>query len=244
MSDNTTDASTENAGASAQPVSPTTRRRGRRTMGYDTSTAVPRLQKAATLPVADGAGSEDPSDVEDLVADDYATAAESLAQEATQAQDDTADDEAEDADAPGGEFVDAFRPPAATPDNAEPEISGRDQRYREQLREAEADRDRLHGLVESMQRAEIGRLVATRLADPADLFHGGAELADLLDDAGGIDPARVDRAVNEVLAQHPHWASPRRAYRGELRSGATERAIEPKSNRWADAFAPSTSEST
>jgi hypothetical protein len=177
----------------------------------------------------------DPGDVADLGPADYVAAAVVMAQEVTGGPDDVADDEPEDT-----AYVDAFGPPNVEPDNAEPEISARDQRTREQLRETEVDRDRLASRVETMQRAEIERLASPRLADARDLWYRDASVADLLDEEGGVDPAKVDSAVTGLLEQHAHWASPRAAYRGELRSGATERLIEPTGKRWSDAFAPNT----
>lgn len=47
------------------------------------------------------------------------------------------------------------------------------------------------------------------LADPADLWHGGVAVADLLDDNGDVDPAKVTAAVANVIAAHPSWVKPR-----------------------------------
>jgi len=138
-----------------------------------------------------------------------------------------------------GEFVtgEAFRAPS--PEDIEPEITGRDERYREQLREAEAERDRLRGLVEAGQRAEVERLAAARLTDARDLWYRDTSVADMLDDDGHVDPSKLDAAVDSLLAEHSHWAAPARAHRGELRSGASERPIAPMAPSWRDAFAPS-----
>jgi hypothetical protein len=173
----------------------------------------------------------------DLTPEEWATAAAELATEAAEAQDGTADD-----DEPDTAFVDAFAPNLVEPENVEPEISPRDQRYREQLRDAEADRDRLSGLVESMRRSEVERQAAGRLADAADLFHGGATVADMLDDSGAVDPAKVDSAITGLLEKHAHWATPRARYDGPLQSGATSVPLEPQGKKWSDAFAPNDEE--
>jgi hypothetical protein len=186
-------------------------------------------EDAATMAATDASGDLG------LSPEDWAAAGAAMAQEAaTQAPEAAADSdgEPENTEPPGNEFVHAF-----TPLNTEPEISSRDEKYREQLREAEADRDQLRGLVESMQRAEVERLASPRLADAADLFRD-ASLADMLDE-GRPDPVKVDRAIDNILEQHPHWAAPRAAYRGELHSGSTSKRIEPTAPRWQDAFAPS-----
>ncbi|MDV3130011.1 hypothetical protein M1247_34265 [Mycobacterium sp. 21AC1] len=161
-------------------------------------------------------GSAAADDLSDLSEDDYATAAEIIAQEATPTQDDTSD--------------------------AAPDLDARDQKYRQRLRAAEAENDRLHGLVEAMQADEIHRLAAGKLADPADLLRDGATVADLLDDDGHVDPARVDGAINEVLQGHPHWAAPAAPYRGPLLSGATSIQFDRPTKKFAEAFAPPTSE--
>jgi hypothetical protein len=87
--------------------------------------------------------------------------------------------------------------------STEPEISGRDQRYREQLRQAEIDRDQLRGLVESMQRQEIERLASPRPTDPRDLWYRDASVAGLLTENGDVDPVKVDAAVTALLEQPP-----------------------------------------
>lgn len=78
-------------------------------------------------------------------------------------------------------------------------------RYRRRLREAEAERDSLRSQVESLRRAEVERQVADELEDPSDLWRGGAEVGELLDDQGGVDRGKVDEAVLAVVTQHPGW---------------------------------------
>jgi hypothetical protein len=196
------------------------------------------------------AASGDPGGVADLGAADYSAAATAMAREAAGDQDDTADDEPEITEAPDTAYIDAFAPPSvdrgqvdhlgpADTENAEPEITGRDHRYREQLRETEADRDRLSGLVETMQRAEIERLASGRLADPADLWRV-ASLKDMRNADGGLDLAKAGSAIDGLLEEHAHWAASRPRYAGALHSGATERPVEPRGKRWSDAFAPNT----
>jgi hypothetical protein len=245
MADTTTDS---NSAPDAGTAPPSRRRPGPKPIRWNAEKAetlrrdvAAISENAAALEDARStAAPGDPGGVDDLGPAAYVAAADSMAQEATQRQDVTADgdDEPENTEPPDTAYVDAFAPPTVEPDNTEPEIAARDQRYREQLRETEADRDRLSGLVETMQRSEIERLASPRLADPRDLWYRDASVEGLLDENGAVDPVKVDAAVTDLLEAHAHWASPRAAYRGELRSGASERPIEPKGKRWSDAFAP------
>jgi hypothetical protein len=125
---------------------------------------------------------------------------------------------------------------AADESSEEPEISARDERYRQRLRESEAESTRLREIVESMQRAEVERLAADRLADSSDLFIK-ASLADMLDQ-DRVDPAKVNAAIDRLLADHPHWAAPVTRYRGPLRSGATSVRFDQPTKKFVDAFAP------
>lgn len=120
-------------------------------------------------------------------------------------------------------------------------------RYRRKLRDTETERDQanterdqLHTRLTAMQRAEVERLAADTLADPADVWRDGAELAGLLDDDGNVDPAKVTKAARTVRQAHPHWSKPRRprtpSTAGGLRSGAGV-PYEP-SRSGLDAFRP------
>ncbi|MCU1698263.1 MAG: hypothetical protein JWR34_4326 [Mycobacterium sp.] len=153
-----------------------------------------------------------------LTGEQWATAAEQLAEEAATAQDGTA--EAVDAEEADG-----------TP---------RDQRHRQRARAAEAERDGLLAVVDGMRHAEVARLVASKLADPADLFRDGMTLADVLDAQGHVDPAKLDTIVDKVIGDHPHWrASVSTHYRGPLHSGATNtRSVDAPAKGFADAFSP------
>ncbi len=78
-------------------------------------------------------------------------------------------------------------------------------KYRRRLRDTEAERDTLTARVETMQKREVERLVATDLATPADLWLTDTTMADLVDDNGDIDPAKVGEAVTALLAERPGW---------------------------------------
>lgn len=72
-------------------------------------------------------------------------------------------------------------------------------KYRRQLRDAEAQRDQLAARLQTMQRTEVERLVADQLAKPAALWAAGVQLADLVNEAGDIDPAKVAIAVTAAI---------------------------------------------
>ena len=46
-----------------------------------------------------------------------------------------------------------------------------------------------------------------QLGDPSDLWRGGIELADLVDETGAVDPEKVAAAQARVVAEHPTWKS-------------------------------------
>lgn len=73
--------------------------------------------------------------------------------------------------------------------------------YRRRLRDTEAERDGLRTTVESLQRAEVERIAATELAQPAAIWKAeGAELAAMLDDDGRVDPGKVSALIADAKA--------------------------------------------
>lgn len=112
----------------------------------------------------------------------------------------------------------------------------RDQRYRQKLRETEAERDALLQRVETLQRGEVQRMVADKLADPED-FWRETTLADLLDDSGDLAPDKVFERVSGLLEDHPHWGQAVPRPSGALKSGASAPA-QPRRDPWTTAFAP------
>jgi len=95
--------------------------------------------------------------------------------------------------------------------------------HRIKAREAEAERDRLAGVVEAMQRAEAERLVTaveagySPLAEGSDLWRGGVELSELLDEDGQVDRTKLKAAGARVGAAHPHWRAPVPDFSGGVR---------------------------
>jgi hypothetical protein len=91
-------------------------------------------------------------------------------------------------------------------DDQQPDDNKEAARYRHRAKAAEAERDKLAERVVVMQRGEAERLAASKLADPQDLWRDGAQLVDVLDDAGHLDPVKLDGLIGTVLGAHKHWA--------------------------------------
>lgn len=82
-------------------------------------------------------------------------------------------------------------------------------KWRRRLRETEAERDQLRGQVQALQRAEAERIAGETVRAPAALWAAGVDVADLLDDTGAIDPAKVRDAVQAAAEQLGLARSPR-----------------------------------
>ncbi len=89
--------------------------------------------------------------------------------------------------------------PATEPEVVEQQPNQEAAKWRRQLRETEAERDTLRSRVEAMQRSEVERLAAGRLAKPASLWAAGAQLADLLTEDGDVDPEKVAAALDSAV---------------------------------------------
>lgn len=89
------------------------------------------------------------------------------------------------------------------PENGTERPMPREQRYRLQLREAEAQRDALAQRIEAMQRMDIERVAAELLAQGSDIFMAGADVSEFLNDEGGIDYDRVRASSRELAKDRP-----------------------------------------
>ncbi|MEU1956140.1 hypothetical protein [Nocardia rhamnosiphila] len=130
--------------------------------------------------------------------------------------------------------------PPAEVDSTEREQQGGNQeakKWRLKLRDTEAERDGLRERVATYERTEVERLVADRLADPADLWVAGTELDALRGKDGAIDPAKVKESVDALLEQRPHWKRATRSVPrpGGLKSGATSSG-DTMATSWQSAF--------
>lgn len=85
-------------------------------------------------------------------------------------------------------------------------IHADDIKWRKRFRETEAQLAVELARVSELNRAEIQRLAAVGLEDPADLFLDGTTPAELCGEDGLVDPQLVAEKVAEVVAAHPHWA--------------------------------------
>lgn len=116
--------------------------------------------------------------------------------------------------------IDNPTPPAPEPvddvtvDPPEPEAKPDDKpgreaaRYRRQLRDAEAERDRLAAALADRQHQDVTDIAADHLLDPADFLLVHTDLSDFLDDDGNVDEAKVAEAVEQMRETRPHWFKP------------------------------------
>lgn len=93
-------------------------------------------------------------------------------------------------------------PAADSPDEAP--RGNREARYRVERNEAREALATATARIEAMQTREVERLAGAHLSVPGDLLTlSGKTLADFLDEAGEINPERVEEAAKEVLAARP-----------------------------------------
>jgi hypothetical protein len=89
-------------------------------------------------------------------------------------------------------------------DTEEAHKGNREARYRVERNEARDALATATARIEAMQTREVEQLASASLSNPADLLAlGGVTLADLLDDNGDVDPAKVQAVANDVLASRP-----------------------------------------
>lgn len=99
--------------------------------------------------------------------------------------------------------------PDTTPDDAEaPDANNEARKYRKRAQAAEAERDQLRTRLDTLQRAEVGRLASThgeKIHNTEDLFEiGGVALDDLKDDNGNLDPAKVAASLEALHTERPY----------------------------------------
>lgn len=100
--------------------------------------------------------------------------------------------------------VDPGADPQAEPD-AEPDNNNEAAKYRRRLRDTEKQRDALAERVTAYQRTDIERQAAQHLADGADIWRDGAQLADLLTETGELDNDKITELCTTLADSHPHW---------------------------------------
>jgi len=106
-------------------------------------------------------------------------------------------------------------------------------RYRTQLREAESQLQVLTERLNAFQRADVLRRAGEHLDAPEDIFTvGGHALEDFLDEAGEVDPNKVEEASKAIVESRPGLASRVGAYdRYQAYGGKVNREL-----NWADLF--------
>lgn len=124
----------------------------------------------------------------------------------------------------------AAEPSAEGPDRPEREAA----RYRRQLRETQAERDTLQSRLETLQRAEAERIAKNTISNGSGLWAAGTQVADLLDDDGNVDQAKVSAAA-AAARDSLGLASTRALY--VPREGTTSPNIGGASS-WAEALRP------
>lgn len=80
-------------------------------------------------------------------------------------------------------------------------------KYRTRLREVEAERDALRDRLDTVDRGRAEAMAAegaTRLHKGTDLWISGATLEDVRNEAGELDPAKVELIRDAVLAERPY----------------------------------------
>ena len=120
--------------------------------------------------------------------------------------------------------------------DSEPETESPKSREAKQRVELRETRARL----ERMQRAEVERIAAGKLADPGDVWLGGLSVDAVLNDAGDVDSSKVASAIDTLLSEHPHWSTPKprqppRYSRPQSGASSPDKHISPS---WANALRP------
>lgn len=106
-------------------------------------------------------------------------------------------------------------------------------RWRRKLREAEAERDALAQRLEAVQRQQVETLLGG--VKPQAVW-AVAELADLLNEEGGIDPEKVSAAVE---AARERFGITKPAKGNHIPGVGNQPSSLPKGDAWKEAFAPS-----
>jgi hypothetical protein len=112
-------------------------------------------------------------------------------------------------------------------------------KWRTKLRDTEAQRNAVTTQLANMQRAAIDNQVTALGIKPAALWASGAQLADLLNDAGVPDAAKVEKAAQtakDTLGLTVNTPRPKPAVHA-LKSGASS-GYEPTRDSFVEAFGP------
>lgn len=111
-------------------------------------------------------------------------------------------------------------------------------KYRHRAKAAEAERDQIAERLTALQRAEVERLASAHLADGADFWRDGAQLADVLDADGNIDPDKIAATATGLLESHSHWRKPHHPAAPASTVTATDKIGGSRPPSFVDAFRP------
>ncbi|WP_062526051.1 hypothetical protein [Demequina rhizosphaerae] len=106
-------------------------------------------------------------------------------------------------------------------------------KWRRQLRDTEAERDGLRERVDALLRADAERQIADKLLRPDALWTAGVALADVLDESGAIDPAKLFDATADAVARLG-LAAPARTPRPDASQGGGKGGS--SGSGWVDAM--------
>lgn len=113
-----------------------------------------------------------------------------------------------------------------------------DEKYREQLRTVEAQRDRLQERVDAHDRAAAERGIAGVLVTPGDMWLAGIGVDDLRDERGDYSADLAVEAARRVAKAHPNWAPQIAAPSSLVGWSASKPETQDSGNSFTDAFRP------
>ncbi|QZH60490.1 hypothetical protein K1X22_01265 [Mycolicibacterium farcinogenes] len=99
--------------------------------------------------------------------------------------------------------------PAAEDAQAPNRAGNKEAKYRVERNEAREQLAAANDRIARLQRAEVERLAGASLSHPEDLFSlSGNDVADYLNEAGDVDPAKIAADIAEILAERPGLQRP------------------------------------
>lgn len=100
-----------------------------------------------------------------------------------------------------------------------------ERKLRKRAQAAEAERDQLRARVDALTKRQVEQLVGSRLHNASDLWIS-TSVADLLDESGDVDPAKVEAAITELRAARPYLGPNAAAPASQVTFGAEKPDLE------------------
>lgn len=123
-------------------------------------------------------------------------------------------------------------PPETPTETPEPTSEGdgegapdSERKLRKRAQAAEAERDQLRARVDALTKRQVEQLVGSRLHNASDLWIS-TSVADLLDESGDVDPAKVEAAITELRAARPYLGPNAAAPASQVTFGAEKPDLE------------------